>query len=157
MATASGFSASTAISGLHRLEQQVKVGSAVLNKSAPRAIGLAATVLILFGAVAAGCGGGGKETSEPPTTTATTSGGGGQASGAQLFSNNCQSCHGFEGAGGHVGPNLQKSSVAEDLAAVEKQVRNGKGAMPPFADVLSAKEIETVAHYVVEQIAPKDD
>ena len=45
--------------------------------------------------------------------------------------------------------------MAEDLARVEEQVRNGGGAMPPFAGVLSDEEIDTVAHYVVEQIAPK--
>ena len=77
------------------------------------------------------------------------------ASGAQLFSDNCESCHGPDGTGGHVGPDLQKSSVAEDLARVEKQVRNGGGAMPPFSGVLSDEEIDAVAHYVVEQIAPK--
>jgi mono/diheme cytochrome c family protein len=38
---------------------------------------------------------------------------------------------------------------------VEKQVRNGGGTMPPFPGVLSAEEIDAVAHYVVEQIAPK--
>ena len=62
---------------------------------------------------------------------------------------------GTNGAGGHVGPNLQKSSVAEHLAQVEKQVRNGGGVMPPFSGVLSGAEIDAVAHYVVEQIAPK--
>ena len=103
-----------------------------------------------------GCGGGDKATIEPTTTTTATETGQGEAmSGAQLFSSNCQSCHGPNGAGGHVGPNLQKSSVAENRAEVEKQVRNGGGAMPPFADVLSDKEIDTVVRYVVEQIAPK--
>jgi quinohemoprotein ethanol dehydrogenase len=63
--------------------------------------------------------------------------------------------YGPDGAGGHIGPNLQKASVAENLARVEKQVRNGGGAMPPFSDVLSDQEIETVAKYVVEEIAPK--
>jgi mono/diheme cytochrome c family protein len=37
------------------------------------------------------------------------------------------------------------------LALVEKQVRNGGGAMPPFAGVLSDRQIDLVAHYV----APK--
>ena len=78
-------------------------------------------------------------------TAATQPGDGQAASGAQLFSNNCESCHGPDGAGGHVGPDLQKSAVAEDLARVEKQVRNGGGAMPPFADVLSDAEIDAVA------------
>ena len=123
-----------------------------------RAIVPTLTLLVLVGGVASGCGGGSKKaTSEPsPTTTTATAPGAGQsASGAKLFSDNCESCHGTNGAGGHIGPNLQKSSVAENLAKVEKQVRNGKGAMPPFKSVLSGEEIDVVAHYVVEQIAPK--
>lgn len=116
------------------------------------------TVLVLAGGIASGCGGGGekKATSEPtPATTTTTPAPSQAVSGAKLFSDNCESCHGTNGAGGHIGPNLQKSSVAENLAKVEKQVRNGKGAMPPFEGVLSGEEIDVVAHYVVEKIAPK--
>jgi mono/diheme cytochrome c family protein len=125
-----------------------------------RAIVPTLTVLALFGGVASGCGGNTKKaTSEPPppptTTTATAPSAGQSASGAKLFSDNCESCHGTNGAGGHIGPNLQKSAVAENLAKVEKQVRNGKGVMPPFKSVLSGEEIDVVAHYVVEQIAPK--
>ena len=123
-----------------------------------RAIVPTLTLLVLVGGVASGCGGGSKKaTSEPsPTTTTATAPGAGQsASGAKLFSDNCESCHGTNGAGGHIGPNLQKSSVAENLAKVEKQVRNGGAVMHPFKSVLSGKEIDVVAHYVVEQIAPK--
>ena len=115
---------------------------------------LAVTVLALAAGVASGCGGGDEEATTAPTTTATTEPGAQVASGAQLFKSNCESCHGPNGAGGHVGPDLQKSSVAENLVQVEKQVRNGGGAMPPFSDVLSDEEIDTVAQYVVDQIAP---
>ena len=116
------------------------------------------TVLALAGGVASGCGGGGekKATSGPtPPTTTTTPAPSQAASGANLFSDNCESCHGTNGAGGHIGPNLQRSAIAENLAKVEKQVRNGGAVMPPFKDVLSGAEIDAVAHYVVEQIAPK--
>jgi mono/diheme cytochrome c family protein len=116
------------------------------------------TVLILAVGIASGCGGGGekKATSEPtPATTATAPAPSQAASGEKLFSDNCESCHGTNGAGGHIGPNLQKSSVAENLAKVEKQVRNGGAVMPPFKGVLSSEQIDAVAHYVVEQIAPK--
>jgi mono/diheme cytochrome c family protein len=121
-----------------------------------RATVVAVVFLALAGGVASGCGGGDEEASTAPaTTTATETGAGRAAIGAQPFKDNCQSCHGPDGAGGHVGSDLQKSSVAENLAQVEKQVRNGGGAMPPFSDVLSDEEIDTVAQYVVEQIAPK--
>ena len=122
-----------------------------------RAIVLTLTALALAGGIASGCGGGGDEATNAPTTTpiATAPDDGQATSGAQIFADNCQTCHGPEGTGGHVGPDLQKSSVAENLAGVEKQVRNGGGAMPPFAGVLSDKEIDTVAQYVVEKIGPK--
>jgi mono/diheme cytochrome c family protein len=122
-----------------------------------RAVVLATIALAFAGAVLSGCGGGNDEASPPPppATTATETGGGQATSGAQLFSDNCESCHGAMGTGGHVGPDLQKSSVAESLAKVEKQVRNGKGVMPSFSNVLTDEQIDTVAHYVVEQIAPK--
>ena len=130
-------------------------------RSSRKATALVVAVVTAL-AVASGCGGSEDEaaTTPPATTTTetstTTEPGAPQAtSGAQLFMDNCQSCHGPNGAGGHVGPDLQKSPVAENLAQVEKQVRNGGGAMPPFSDVLSDKEIATVANYVVEQIAPK--
>lgn len=115
------------------------------------------TVLTLAGGIANGCGGGGsKSTAEPKTTTtATKTAAAPAASGAQLFSDNCETCHGPNGAGGHVGPDLQKSPVAENLARVEKQIRNGGGAMPPFEGVLSNNQIDVIAQYVVEQIAPK--
>ena len=115
-------------------------------------------VLVLAGGIASGCGGGGdkKASSEPtPATTTTTPAPSQAVSGAKLFSDNCESCHGTNGAGGHIGPNLQKSAIAESLAKVEKQVRNGGAVMPPFKGVLSGEEIDVVAHYVVEQIAPK--
>ena len=120
---------------------------------------MTAIAALIAASATSGCGGSKSTTGSTTvatTTSAATTGGGGQvASGAQLFSDNCEACHGPMGAGGHVGPNLQKSSVAEHLAAVEAQIRHGGGAMPPFSSVLSRQEIETVAHYVVEQIAPK--
>jgi mono/diheme cytochrome c family protein len=140
----------------------------VRPKSRALPVVMAAAALIVAG-VASGCGGGNKGAVATTTTTATatttrttatvttatTTGGSQVANGAQLFSDNCEACHGLMGAGGHVGPNLQKSSVAEHLTQVEKQVRNGGGAMPPFSGVLSDQEIDAVARYVVEQIAPK--
>jgi len=130
----------------------VKAGRSSLRRPL-RTIGPTLTVLILAVGIASGCGGGGgnKKATTEPTAPAPSQ----AASGAKLFSDNCESCHGTNGAGGHIGPNLQKSSVAENLAKVEKQVRNGGAVMPPFKGVLSSEQIDAVAHYVVEQIAPK--
>ena len=129
-------------------------------RSTAQAIVLAVAALIVVG-VASGCGGGSKgngradDDRHDDDRRRRRPAAGRSRAGAQLFSDNCESCHGPMGAGGHVGPNLQKSSVAEHLAQVETQVRHGGGAMPPFSGVLSDKEIDAVAHYVVEQIAPK--
>ena len=133
-----------------------------------RAIVLTLTALALV-SVGSGCGGGADEetiarttntsattaTTATTTTTATEPSDGQAVSGARLFSTNCQSCHGPDGADGPVGPNLQKSSVAENLAQVTRQIRNGGGAMPSFSGVLSDQKIDVIARYVVEQIAPK--
>jgi|GEM_PF-1055125 Cytochrome c, mono- and diheme variants len=77
-------------------------------------------------------------------------GGGGDAeAGAQVFADNCEACHGPEGSGG-AGPAL---APFDDPQAVERQVRNGGGGMPPFEGKLSDQEIEDVVAYVTQDIA----
>src|SRR4051812_31133928 len=120
MATTSGSSASTATSVPPQCREREAVEMRLMTTSARttlRAIVLTLAALALAGGVASGCGGGDDEATNQPTTTApaTTTGGGQAMSGAQIFADNCQTCHGPEGAGGHVGPDLQKSSVAENL------------------------------------------
>ena len=60
----------------------------------------------------------------------------------------CGICHTLADAGaeGAVGPNLDDLKPNEDQ--VRTAVKGGVGAMPPFEEVLSAEEIEAVAHYV---------
>lgn len=99
--------------------------------------------------------GGGEETA----ATGEETGGGEEtvaagADGESVFSSNCASCHGQEGTGGNVGPDLQQSSTAEDQSAVEEVVRNGQGTMPPFEGSLSDEEITAVAEYVSGELAP---
>jgi mono/diheme cytochrome c family protein len=91
------------------------------------------------------------------TTTAQASTGGGAAvagdaeAGAAVFeSAGCGGCHTLAAAGstGSVGPSLDGSNLSEAL--VTSRVTSGKGAMPPFADQLSQKQIADVAAYVLE-------
>lgn len=82
------------------------------------------------------------------------SGGGGGAppdetDGKALFAaNGCGSCHTLADANatGGVGPNLDEAKPSKEL--VVDRVANGLGGMPPFADKLSAEQIDAVAEYV---------
>ncbi|HET8949577.1 MAG TPA: cytochrome c [Solirubrobacteraceae bacterium] len=81
----------------------------------------------------------------PPTPeqAATTA-----ASGKDVFTTNCGSCHTLADAGttGTIGPNLD--DAAPDAATVKAYVRGGAGSMPAFGDSLSNAEIDAVAAYV---------
>ena len=70
------------------------------------------------------------------------------ASGKEIFTSNCGSCHTLADAGtsGATGPNLD--DAAPDAATVKAYVRGGGGGMPAFGDKLSNAEIDAVAAYV---------
>jgi mono/diheme cytochrome c family protein len=75
--------------------------------------------------------------------------GGTEPAGAAIFAESgCGSCHTLAAAGatGTIGPNLDESMPSQELAV--ERVRDGAGAMPSFADSLSAEQIEMVAEYV---------
>lgn len=75
--------------------------------------------------------------------------------GEKLFSNNCLACH--VGGQNVIQPeqNLWKGALEKYLdggmneAAVMKQVKNGKNAMPSFGKILTEEEIAEVATYVI--------
>jgi cytochrome c oxidase subunit 2 len=77
-----------------------------------------------------------------------TAGGGGEIDPKAIFTANCAPCHTLSKAGtsGMVGPNLDQLSLAP--AAVEQQIRNGGGGMPPFAGKLSDAEIKALVQYL---------
>ena len=60
----------------------------------------------------------------------------------------CASCHTLNDAGsqGNIGPNLNE--IRPDLNRVIIAVTNGIGVMPSFEGILTADEINSVAHYV---------
>ena len=75
-------------------------------------------------------------------------GGGGEIDAKGIFTANCAACHTLTKAGtnGMVGPNLDDLSAAP--AAVEQQIPNGGGGMPPFGEQLSDEEIEALVQYL---------
>ena len=98
---------------------------------------------------AAGGGTEGKENVEEESA------GGNAMAGKLVFSENCSVCHGATGHGGNGGPDLTTQPKAKTLNGAIEQVTEGGGGMPAFAELLSTKEIEDVAAYVVETINGK--
>ncbi|HEY3491932.1 MAG TPA: PQQ-binding-like beta-propeller repeat protein [Solirubrobacterales bacterium] len=94
----------------------------------------------------AGGGGEGKENVEEESA------GGNATAGKTIYSENCSICHGATGGGGNGGPSLKTAPKAKSLNGTIEQVTEGGGGMPAFAEILSTKEIEDVAAYVVEMI-----
>jgi len=74
-----------------------------------------------------------------------------------LFAQACAKCHAADGTGGL--PMVENGPRPVDLTTVEWQrsrsdaelvtaIRSGRGAMPPFQDVLTAEQINALATYV---------
>jgi cytochrome c oxidase subunit 2 len=87
-------------------------------------------------------------TKKQPQGGGSASGGGGEIDAKGIFVANCAPCHTLTKAGtnGMVGPNL--NDLALDSAAVEQQIRNGGGGMPPFGSQLSDDEINALVQYL---------
>lgn len=77
------------------------------------------------------------------------------SSGEKIFNANCSACH----IGGNniiiANKTLKKEALEkygmDSLEAIEKQVTNGKNAMPAFRGRLTQDQIEDVATYVLGQ------
>lgn len=68
--------------------------------------------------------------------------------GRSVYNMNCSLCHGRDGTLGLNGAkDLGRSTLSR--SGVAALVRSGKGAMMPYKDVLSAKELEAVVDYVL--------
>jgi len=70
--------------------------------------------------------------------------------GLEVFNNKaqCGTCHTLKASEsyGDIGPNLDQIKSQKDQ--IIYTVTNGIGVMPSFLDILTADEIEAVAHYV---------
>lgn len=73
--------------------------------------------------------------------------------GAELFAQNCATCHGAQGAGGS-GPRLAGNPSVGRARHVASIIRDGRGMMPGFRAQLSDEEIDTLTGWLVEAFAP---
>ena len=54
----------------------------------------------------------------------------------------CEHCHGVNGVGGEKGPDLSGVGRRLKPVQIERQIREGGEAMPPFNDVLAPDEVK---------------
>jgi mono/diheme cytochrome c family protein len=121
------------------------------GRGSPR-LGSLATLAVV--ALLAGCG---AATSATPTKTETlvtvlpsgaaSSSAPTTTNGATLFADECVRCHGPNGAGTSIAPDLQPLTSA-DVAAIRTQITYGGGIMPAFGKVLTKQQIDALASYV---------
>ncbi|PKR77998.1 cytochrome C551 [Halalkalibacillus sediminis] len=92
-----------------------------------------------FMLVLGACGGGDEE-----------SGGGGddRSEGAELYTQNCSTCHGGNLQGGS-GPNLENVGEKYDVDTIVDIAQNGKGGMP--AQNITEEEATTIAEWITSR------
>lgn len=64
----------------------------------------------------------------------------------KIYKQNCVICHGIDGK---LGLNNSKDLTKSPMTVSERMmvIKNGKGAMTPFGNILKEKEIKAVAEY----------
>lgn len=69
--------------------------------------------------------------------------------GSSIFSANCASCHGANGAGGGIGPKLVGEKSRKNYQATVAWIKNPQPPMPKlYPSPLSEKDVDDVAAYV---------
>ncbi|MFT7520748.1 MAG: mono/diheme cytochrome c family protein [Kiritimatiellia bacterium] len=72
---------------------------------------------------------------------------GGLASGEQLFTTRCLSCHGADGTGTDLGPDMTKFLNEHEPTEFKTLVKEGREAMPPF-DSLTDGDLDDLITFV---------
>ena len=106
---------------------------------------LAAAVVIGLAA----CGGGTSSSNRPPFPSGAHAHDPTLLAGRNVFAAECATCHGSRGQGG-VGPTFNDGRLRRDFPNPSDQVAfvsQGKGVMPPFADVLTSRQLQAVVAY----------
>jgi mono/diheme cytochrome c family protein len=77
--------------------------------------------------------------------------------GARLFhEKGCEHCHGVDGRGGDLGPDLSTVGKRLKKERIERQIREGGAAMPAFGDALQPDEIKDLVDFLrAKRKAPK--
>ncbi len=77
--------------------------------------------------------------------------------GATLFhERGCEHCHGVDGRGGELGPDLSTVGKEMQKPDIEHRILKGGGGMPPFADSLQPDEVTALVEYLhAKKKAPK--
>lgn len=65
----------------------------------------------------------------------------------KLYKSNCRICHGAKGKLGIGGATNLSTSTLSEKEAIEV-ISNGRGAMTPFSEILSKKEIKALGKYI---------
>ena len=74
---------------------------------------------------------------------------GDKAAGAVLFhERGCEHCHGVNGSGGELGPDLSGVGKRKTKSEIEHQIREGGGGMPAFGDALQPGEIGDLVEFL---------
>jgi mono/diheme cytochrome c family protein len=71
--------------------------------------------------------------------------------GEQVFLQRCFACHSINQGETRIGPSLfhvMKGPKAVSAAAIHIQLRDGKGKMPPFKDILTPDDVDHVIAYL---------
>jgi mono/diheme cytochrome c family protein len=81
----------------------------------------------------------------------------GKKVGAALFhEKGCEHCHGANGRGGELGPDLSTVGKRLSKQKIEHQIHDGGAAMPAFGDVLQQDEIKDLVDFLhAKRKAPK--
>jgi mono/diheme cytochrome c family protein len=75
--------------------------------------------------------------------------GDGKKSGAALFhEKGCEHCHGVDGRGGELGPDLSTVGKRLNKEKIGHQIHDGGAAMPAFGDVLQPDEIRDLVDFL---------
>lgn len=82
----------------------------------------------------------------------------GKQLGATLFhEKGCEHCHGVNGRGGDLGPDLSTVGKRLKKEQIEHQIHDGGAAMPAFGDVLQPDEIKALVDFLhAKRKAPKN-